>query len=376
MNRPLTIMNLIADDGMGGSDRLAIDISKALKKRGHRVIWGSPSYCYLIEEARQNGIEIYNPYPSGLRDMKGLPALMQFCRKEGIDIVNAHHSHSRHMLLLAGLRGLKAKIVFTRHCIYRTVPYLGAFPQNLAVDMNIAVSDIIKRSLIRHGIQGKKVARVYGGIDIEKFDNIDPRKVEAARARYARKGAFNIGIVARLQHAKSFSPEKPTLKGHEVLFRAASGLDADFNLLVLGPKEEQDIAKLKLVALHNGLDTDRITFCGFQEDIAPFYKIMDLHVLPSPTEGLGLSVIEAMAAGVPCIGADSGGLREIITDGKDGFLFKPGDSKELGEKIKLMFNNKEMRDSFALNAREKVKELFDMKKNVIEIEKIFYNLIG
>ena len=60
-NRPLTIMNLISGNGRGGSDRLALDISKGLTRQGHRVIWGSPSYCDLIEEAAGAGLEIYEP---------------------------------------------------------------------------------------------------------------------------------------------------------------------------------------------------------------------------------------------------------------------------------------------------------------------------
>lgn len=368
-------MNLIAGDGGGGSDRLALDLSKTLKQMGHRVIWGSPSSCYLTEEAKEKGIETYNPYPSGIIDMSGVSGLVRFCGDENIDIVNAHHSHSRHMLLRARVQGLRSKIVFTRHCILKTLPYFGTFIQNLAVDMNIAVSNSVKESLIKSGLWQKKISMVYGGIDIEKFENVGKDKIERVKEAYKRNGAFNIGIVARVGLHKGRT-DKPTMKRHEVLFSALAGFRENFNLLVLGTSEERDMENLKVIAKDNGLDAGRIIFCGFQKDMAPFYKILDLNVLPSLHEGLGLAVIEAMAAGVPCIGADSGGLREIITDGKDGFLFRPGDSAELGRKIKLMFNNKGMRDSFALNARGKAKELFDIKKNAVKIENIFYNLLG
>lgn len=375
-DRPLNIMNLISHDGRGGADRLALDLSKGLKRLGHRVIWGSPSHCYLIEEARKAELEIYDLYPSGSIEMKGLPAFMQFCKKEDIDILNAHHSHSRHMLLLARLRGLTTKIVFTRHCILKTVPYLGAFFYNFTVDMNIAVSNIVRKSLLRSGILPGKAVTIYGGTDVEKFEKVSSDTIERIREQYTCPGSFTIGMVARLQHRGKFSPDKPTLKGHEVLFRAVAALNGDINLLLLGPWNEGDIEKLKLIAQCNGLNTNMITFCGFQDDIAPFYKIMDLHVLPSPNEGLGLGIIEAMAAGVPCIGADIGGIREIISNGIDGFLVRPGNSRDLAEKIRILFENKEKRDLFIINGKKKVKKLFNIEKTVNETEKIFYDLLN
>lgn len=369
-------MNLISHEGKGGADRLALDISKGLKKRGHRAIFGAPSYCALLKEAEEAGVEVFDPYPQGTIDMSGLDRLLTYCGKEPVDIVVAHHTHGRHMLVRARLKGLKAKIVFTRHCILSTLPYLGSFPYNFVVDMNIAVSNAVAASLVRGGIFPGKVATVYGGVDIKKFEDVRPGKVEECRARYSRKGSSTIGIVARLQHARKFGPEKPTLKGHDVLFSAAARLGDSVNILVIGPWEENDIEKLKLIARHHGLAPDRITFCGFQDDITPFYKIMDLNVLPSPREGLGLSLIEGMAAGVPCIGAGSGGIKEIITDGVDGSLFRPGDSSDLAEKIRGILENKEMRERFIARGKEKAKTLFAIEKTVRETEKVFYDLLN
>ncbi len=373
-SRPLSIINMISDNGRGGSDRLALDMSKGLKLLGHRVIWGSPPGCELIEEAAEAGLEIYNPYPSGRIDLAGLRAFMKFCRNEKIDIVNTHHSHARHMLLLARLCGLDSKVVFTRHCILSGMPYIGAFYFNL-IDMNIAVSNEVKKSLLRGGISANRAAMVYGGIDIDKFSRPRVEQVEMIRNRFSRSGVFNIGIVARYNSGKVFKPDNPTMKGHEFLFRALASLPGDFNLLVIGVWGDRDIQNLKLVAEYNGLSPAKLTFFDFQKDIAPFYKIMDLNILPSQKEGLGLTLIEAMAAGVACIGADSGGIPEIIDDGVNGLLFKPGNIKDLSEKIRILQEDTETRSLFIKNGREKVARLFDIRQTVAETEKIFYSLV-
>jgi len=374
-NKPLTIMCIITGSGRAGSDQLAFNIAKGLKGIGHRVIWGCPSDCYLIGDARKYGLEIFNIFPSGSKDMTVVSALVRFCNDEKIDIVNAHHSYARHMVLSARFRGLKAKIVFTRHCILRTVPYFGKFFHNFLVDMNICVSNAVRKSLVHSGIWPSNAVTVYGAVDVKTFENVSAEKIERARKKYADKRAFNIGIVGRFPSDENFDPKNPTIKGHEVLFKALAEFREEFNLLVVGPWKERDIKCVKLLANYTRLSMDRITFCGYQEDITPFYKIMDLNVLPSPDEGLGLSLIEGMAAGAPGIGTNPGGIKEIIKDGVDGFLFGPKDSSDLAAKIRHIIERKELRTSFVERGREKVRKSFTIERNVLKTQEIFYSLL-
>ena len=373
-NRRLTILNLISGNGRGGSDRLALDVSKGLKQRGHRVIWGAPAFCELNEEAAAAGLELLAPDSPDAQGGTGVRHFMRLCDREGIDIINSHHSKDRHLLLTARIRGLRTKTVFTRHCILSGMPYVGTFYYNL-MDMNIAVSRAVGDSLLRGGVWRSKAAVVYGGIDIPRFSSPAGEEVDRIRRTYRREGAFTVGIVGRYTGGRKFSPENPSMKGHEFLFRALSGMGDDFQVLVLGVWGDEDIRDLGQVAEYCGLPAGRLTFCNYQKEIAPFYQIMDLNVLPSKNEGLGLALIEAMAAGVPCIGADSGGIREIITDGVDGLLFRHGDSRELSGKIRIVRDDKNKRDLFVKNAKRKVKERFDIEQTVEETEKVFSGLM-
>ncbi|MEJ2697229.1 MAG: glycosyltransferase family 4 protein [Candidatus Sulfobium sp.] len=366
-------MSLVSGDGKGGADRIALDISTGLKELGHRVIWGSPPGCCLATDAEEAGLEIYNLDLAG-RTASWPTEFVRFCRNENVDIVDGHDSRIRHLISLARLRGLRARVVSTRHCILRTVPYLGAFAHNFLADMHIAVSGVVRDSLIRSGVLPGKAVTVYGGVDEGRFENADPAEAERLRSLYTRPGAVTIGMVARLQHGKIFSPEKPTLKGHDIVFRALAGFDRDFTLLLFGPEKEEDKEKLRLIAEYQGLDPARVTFCGFQKDMGPFYKTLDLNVLPSPDEGLGLAVIEAMASGIPCIGADGGGLREIIEDGVDGFLVRPGDSGDLGLKIRIACDDVVTRKKFIANGMEKVRRRFGRERMVKETEEVYIGL--
>ncbi len=374
--RRLTVMNLVSEDCRGGADRLALDVSKGLRRRGHRVIWASPSNCSLIPEAREAGIEIFDLYPSGQKDMSVIPSLISYCGKERIDILNTHHSHGRHMAIAARLRGLRTKVVFTRHCIVTTMPLIGTFFHNFFVDMNIAVSNAVRKSILRGGTWPSKAVTIYGGIDPDRLGNVSEEKVADVRAESAAGDIFTIGMVARLGLAKGGRTDKPTMKRHEVLFRALADIKEPFHLLAIGTHKEEDDEKLKVIAQDSGLDLGQITVCRFREEIAPFYRLMDLNVLPSPKEGLPLAIIEPMATGVPCIGADGGGIREIITHGTDGFLFRADDSRDLARYIEILMKDRNLRDSFASKGKEKVKNLFSIEKTVRETEEAFLRLMS
>lgn len=373
-DRPLTVMNLISGDGKGGADRLALDLSIGLQGLGHRVIWGSPPDCFLTADAIDAGIEIYNTGVAGPASAPMASRLVQFCRDERVDVVDGHNSLIRHLISLARLRGLRARVVSTRHCIHRTIPFVGAFAHNFLADMNIAVSRVVRESLIRGGVFPWRAITVYGGIDTGRFGNASEQEVDRLKGLYTRRGTVTIGMVARLQHGKTFGPDKPTLKGHDIAFRALAGFDRDFTLLLFGPEKEEDKDKLRRVATHNGFDPARITFCGFQRDMAPFYRILDVNILPSPNEGLGLAVIEAMVSGVPSIGVDKGGIREVIDDGADGFLARPGDSADLLRKICVVCDDLKIRERFVANGIKKARQRFGRDRMAHETETVYRHL--
>ena len=106
-------------------------------------------------------------------------------------------------------------------------------------------------------------------------------------------------------------------------------------------------------AIHQAGIQKQITFHAPVQDIASVYQQASLLVLPSRSEGFGMVLIEAMACGVPCVGFDCPcGPRDIIQDGKNGFLVKPQDTEELAKKIEKLIENKELRINMGLFAKQ------------------------
>ena len=370
--KPLAIMSLQAGTCKGGADILAMDAAKRLKARGHRIIWACVPDCALLENAAAEGFEVF-PVKRKF-SLAQCFRLIEFCRRQQIDIINAQDSRSRHLAAVSKLLGLAAKVVFTRHCIPGSSLITGAFQDWAGADFTIAVSNAVKNALRAGRLPASRVGMVYGGVDITRFDQVQQGRIERIKKIYWRPGCCNIGIVARF-HKDSIRPGRLSAKRHEILFRALSQTSGEFNLIAVGCDEDAR-EPLKKLAAENGLEPGRLTICGFEPDIAPFYKIFDISVLPSPAEGLGLVLAESMAAGTATIGARAGGAAEVITDGEDGFLFTPDNHLDLTSKIGRLTAEPALRERFSICGRQKVKRFFDIDKNAMELEKILARVTG
>lgn len=364
-------MNLISGTGRAGSAIATLTLAKALKNSGHRIIIVSPAGSFTEEISKKYCLENVSFESDKKIDFKLSKRLVDYCLKENIDIVNANESRDRILSILMKIMGLKSKIVITRHTIPGTFPFLGYIPYNLWSDMHIAVSNAVYQKLVKSGLNKNKVVVIYNGIDVDSFTSVSKEKGLDIKQKFFPfpSSIPVIGIVGR------YHGEPVSHKGYHILFKALAELENDYRLIILGPYKDADINGLKNIAGQIGLGGNKIIFCGFQEEIAYFYHNMDILVHPSISEGMGRVVLEAMACKVPCICSWTGGLKEIINNGKNGLTFSPDNHIELRDKIRLLLENLELRKSLSMKGYTTVKEKFDIIKISRETENIFMELI-
>ncbi len=189
-------------------------------------------------------------------------------------------------------------------------------------------------AIFESGSITRKHYTIYNMVDVGQIE-----RIAKATDRFQLKkisgleGKIVIGIVARLRMEK----------GHEILFRAMPEIIRafpDIRLLVIG--DGPDRSEFEGLAETFGIQ-HHICWTGEKtpDSVIPYYVIMDAAVVPSRFEGFGLTAAEAMAAGVPVIGSDVDGLREVIENGLTGYLFKVGDSHELARKLILLLSDSE-----------------------------------
>ena len=212
----------------------------------------------------------------------------------------------------------------------------------------VAISRVIKEQLVQNiGVNKNRIEVIYNGIDLGVFVLKDRRWENAAR--------FNIGCVARLEKEK----------GIEFLIKAIK-IVREFipfaRLIMVGEGSERK----KLQWLSERLELkEAVQWVGHQEEIQKWYGYFDAYVLPSVTrESFGITLVEAMASGLPVIASRIGGTPEVINHNQDGLLVKPGNSQDLADKLLYLFNNRSKAREMVTMARSKVEERFSLERMV------------
>lgn len=119
---------------------------------------------------------------------------------------------------------------------------------------------------------------------------------------------------------------------------------------------------------------NNIVFTGWRPDALHIVSLMNILIHPSLSEGFGRAVLEGMALGKPVIASKVGGLREIIQDGENGFLVKPGDPQMIAEKLRLLLRNKNLRDNLGKAARNTVFAEYLIQDKIAELEEIWSDM--
>ncbi|MDZ7767289.1 MAG: glycosyltransferase family 4 protein [Melioribacteraceae bacterium] len=173
-----------------------------------------------------------------------------------------------------------------------------------------------------------------------------------------------------------FSPGK----GHEEFLEAAkiiSSQKKNVKFLVVGsesygePEYAQSIYKL---ADSYNLK-EKLIFTGFREDVPELMGAIDILAVPSHAEAFGNVAIEGMAAGKPVVAANNYGLLDIVVDQKTGLLFKVKEANDLADKLITLIDDRGQREKLGNAGLQRVKEVFDEKKQIKKLEQRFFDLI-
>ncbi|MFW2405008.1 MAG: glycosyltransferase family 4 protein [Gammaproteobacteria bacterium] len=265
------------------------------------------------------------------------------------------HVHSRRgadrfggqAALLAGVPAVLSRRVDSRESMF------GGFKYGF-YEYVIAISDCIRRQLLDVGVPAGKIRLVPSGVSAA------PTDAGWTRDRYLAE--FGLGeddlvvfMIAQL------IPRK----GHAYLLDAWSRIRSDCpnaRTLLFGTGALE--SKLRAVVASRGLK-DVVRFAGFRPDLADFIGHADLVVHPAIREGLGVSLLQAQAAGVPVVGFAAGGVEEAVDDGVTGTLVPPRDADALADAIIQLAENPEERERMGAAARSWVEEKFNID-NMIE----------
>lgn len=386
MDKKTNILQVVLSLGCGGAERLAVDLCAKLNANGFNA-----SLCCLDglgeleDEAKKRGVKVFLVQRKQGKDLTLPFKLAGLMRKNNIQVV---HTHNLTPLLYGTLAARIARVsavVNTRHG--REKKHGGRFiwGMNNAV---AAISQDAKRELLKcNHIKPEKVRVIYNGIDMETFKiasslplallGVAPRNDEGEGARNdcycdLRKelniaaDARVIGTVARLSAEK----DQHTLLS---AFTKVNALIKDSILVIAGDGALRD--DLESHARYLGVH-EKVRFLGFCRDIPRLLSIFDVFVLSSLTEGISLTLLEAMAAGKPVVATNVGGNPEVVAEGETGLLVSPKDPEKLAEAIIRLLQNPELARKMGEAGHRRVEEKFSLDRMVREYEELYRECLG
>ena len=373
---------------IGGITSYLLSLTTGMRKRGHNVYIAS-SGGRLLSRFTEEGI-VYVPIPIKTKQeaspkiILSMFKLSALIKKKNIGLV---HSNSRTTQVLGCLlsKFFEVSHISTCHGFFKKRFFRKVFP--CWGEKVIAISESVKEHLIEDfKVDEGNIVVIHNGIDVNKFnppspngfgglsaetlvkaDKIpNPKSKSEIKKEFALGEGLVVGIVARLSD----------VKGHIYLIEAMGNVlekIPNAQLLIVGEGKMKE----GLLRLVKSLGIEKsVFFIPEVDDTKDVLSVMDLFVMPSLKEGLGLSLMEAMASGLCVIGTDVGGIKSLIRDGYTGLLVRPKDTEQLSRAILELLGDEQKRKYLGQNAQTFISQNFSLEKMIRETEEVYLECLG
>lgn len=365
-----TVLHLIETSGMGGAERVLVDLVRHLDRQRWRSVVVVPWSGWLLDRLTEEGIEAVELRERGPFDIACLARVAAVARRVNADIVHSHLFGSAvRASLVAGVRRIPA--VGTIH---------GAHDFRLAERWSTLKLGIVRRGLRGVVFVSEPLRQSYlesmrledgqswvitNGVDATRFA---PRQNVHIRAELGISAdAFVVGCVGRLQPVKGL---ETFIEAAAILKRAGHG----YRFVIVGDGNSGYTSQLR--ALSDRLDlSDDIVFTGSRGDVNDVMTAFDVYTLTSRSEGFSLSTIEAMATGLPVVATRCGGPEQILEDGVTGLLVENGSAEAVARAIDQLRRDSARRAQFAAAARDAVLKCYTVETQVRAYEELYEHVL-
>lgn len=367
---PLRVMQVVLSLAPGGTERLVIDICSRL---GHGF---DVSVCCLDDdgawagELRHRGIEVTALHRRpGFRPDIGRQ-IARLAGDRGVDLLHCHQYTPFVYGRVAKYWLPRLKMVYTEHGRLSDAPpswkrqlvnpVLSRFDGPI-----VAVSDELRRFMIESRFPRERTAVIHNGIDVATLPT--PGDRHRARALLGLKDeAFVAVTVARLDPVKDFA----CLLNAFALVRQVA---PHAHLLIVGDGPER--AALSARAAQPDL-AGSVDFLGLRADVRAILPAADLYVNSSISEGVSITILEAMAAGVPVVATAAGGTPEVLAEGGAGVLVPVRNPVRLAQAMIALAADPGARGNLATLGRRRVESSFTIQRMVAEYAQLYHRLLS
>lgn len=362
------VLHLCESSETGGAESVLISIAECLDRSKYASIVCLLSEGWVTQQLDKRGIEnIVIPQPRSL-DLGWLAKALGLLKRRRIDVMHSHEfATNAYAAILSRVSGTPfvATVHGKNHYADRWRRRAG-YRYAARHGTMVPVSEDLKKFLVEQlGIPANLLHVVHNGIDLERY-------------RPERTGAdvrLELGI----------RPDQPVVgtvgnlfavKGQIYLLRALAKVVAavpDVVLLLAGEGDQIEALQREVGGL--GLQ-GHVRFLGFRSDVPRLLEAFDVFVLPSLSEGLPLSILEALAYEKPVVASNVGGVSEIIEDGVSGLLVPPMDRDALADKVVQVLKQPALSASLGKAGRRRVESDFSLEQMLWNYDRLYEGSCG
>ena len=344
----------------GGQNQVLLTVL-GLRALGHRSMLIAHAAGELRQRA-QEGLELIPMAPRTEMDLGAAWRLSRLIKQLRPDVIHAHDPHGVAMAALAlsmSTQLAKPPLVASRRVDFHLKDNAFSRWKYRQVDLFICVSDAIRRMLVGDGVPASRVVKVHEGIDLGRVDAAPAANLHAEL--WLPHNSPVVGNVAALV------PHK----GQRHLIEAAALVVKrvpDARFVIAGEGElrgalERQIKEHRL--------EKHVFLAGFRPDILSVHKAFDIFVMSSVTEGLGTSLLDAMACGKPIVATTAGGMPEVVEDGHNGLLVPPRDHVAMADAIVRLLQDSGMREAMGKAGLARARATFSVERMVEETLSVY-----
>lgn len=370
--RPV-ICQIVHTLNVGGAEILARQFAERARDEFEFVFACLDSAGLMADELRQAGFAVENLARRPGFDLACVRRLANLCRRHHVAAIHAHqYAPFFYSALARTLAWREMPIVFTEHG--RDYPDYRRSKRVLANrwilgrrDRVVGVGECVRQALIENeGLSPNRIEVIYNGIDVARYAGHANERQAVREHLGLADDHVAIIHVARLNR----------LKDHPTAIRAMSLLASRFpqaRMLIVGDGEERQTIESLVAEL--GL-SQQVQLLGTRRDIPALLAAADVFLLSSVSEGIPLTLIEAMAAGLPCVSTAVGGTPEVVADGQTGLLTPAGNPEQLADKLATLLTDENLRQRLGAAGKQRCRESFGDEQMHAAYRQVYRELAG
>ena len=358
----------------GGTQKHVIDIAKKIDKSEFQldIIYSTDRNKNFVQESKgifNNTIGLPIKRSASFTDISNIIKMRKIILENNYDIVHCHSTKAGYVGRLAAFVSRHPNIIYSPHgfmfCDNRILmkrflylkmeKYLGYVTRKL-----VAVSGSERDIAIEHNIvPNKKIITLYNSIDPSDFD--DFTYINRVTEKIKDGSEIILGTVGRLYYQK----DPITLIKS---FKIINDRFPNTKLVMVGdgPLEQVCIKLIDKLGLKSKID-----LTGYQKNSMAYYKIFDIFMLSSHYEGLPYALLEAMIMGIPSVGTNVVGIKDLILNGRTGYLAEEEDYNGLADAVINLLSNPQLLSEFSENAKNIIREKFNFNNGIKEYQEFY-----